>query len=172
MGAANQFGGLATQALSQQQQLYAPTINYDTGLVNAANKGDYSQLISASGPALGAISGQFDQAKNNILNNTPAGPGQSAALAQLPTQQAGATASTLNQTFQGALAQLSGLGTNMGQTGLQLAGADLSGLSGAATTYGNVAQQKAQAKSSMDSLFGSIAGGIGTAAGGYLGRPQ
>lgn len=167
----SQYAALAQQSLGQMNALYQPAISYDTGLVNAANSGNYSQLIQAAGPQLGTISSQFQQAKQNIANTTPAGAGAQAAQAMLPGQQAGAVAGTLNQGYNNALSQLTQLGASYGGVGLQEAGAGLSGLSGAANTYGTVGQEQASAKSSTMGLLGSLAGGVGEAAsGGVFGK--
>lgn len=163
---ANLYSQLSQQSLAKQDALYQPAISYNTGLVNAANSGDYSQLIQAAGPQLGTISQNFQQAKQNIGNTVAPGAGAQAAQAMLPGQQAGAIASTLNQSYTGALNNLSQLGAAYGGESLQFAGAGLSGLAGASNTYGNVANQEAQGKSSTMNLLGSLAGGLGTAAGG------
>lgn len=146
--------------------LYAPAISYDTGLVNAANSGNYSQLIQAAGPAVGNISNQFNSARQTIANTTPAGAGAQAAQAILPGQQAGAVASTLNSSYTGALSQLAQMGASYGGVGLQEAGAGLSGLSGAANTYGQLGNQQAQGKASTMNFLGQLGGAAGAAVGG------
>lgn len=165
---ASQYGALAQQSLGQMNTLYQPAISYDTGLVNSANSGNYGQLIQAAGPQIGTISSQFQQAKQNISNSTPAGAGAQAAQAMLPGQQASAVSGTLNQSFNNALTQLTQMGASYGGVGLQEAGAGLSGLSGAANTYGTVGQEQAAGKASTMGFLGSLAGGAGAGVGGYF----
>lgn len=164
--AATQYGQLAQQSLGQMNTLTQPAINYYSGLVNAANSGNYGGLVQAAGPTLGTISQQGQAAQNNIISGTPAGQGRNEALALLPGQQANAVSSTLNQQYNAALGNLTQLGAAYGGLGTSLAGAQLSGLGGAATTYGNVANQQAQSKADTTNLLGSLAGAAGTAASG------
>lgn len=167
---ASQFGALAQQSLGKMDALYQPAISYDTGLVNAANSGNYSQLIQGAGSQIGTISNQFNQAKQNISNTVPAGAGAQAAQAILPGQQAGAVAGTLNSSYQGALSQLAQMGASYGGVGLSEGNTQLSGLQGAASTYGQVGQEQAAGKASTMGFLGSLAGGAGSAAGGYFGN--
>lgn len=165
---AAQYGQLAQQSLNQMNTLYAPAIAADTSLVNSAQSGNYAQLIQAAGPQVGTISGQFDAAKQNLANSVPAGAGRQAAQAMLPGQQAGAVAGTLNTAYTGALSQLAQMGASYGGVGLQEAGAQLSGLSGSANTYGAVGQEQAEGKASTMGFLGSLAGGAGAGIGGYF----
>lgn len=164
---ATQYGQLAQQALGQMNSLYQPAIAADTSLINAANAGNYSQMIAAAGPQVGTIGSQFAQAKQNIQNSVPSGAGQQAALAQLPAQQASQTAGVLNQTYTNALGQLAQLGASYGGVGLQEGSLQNSNLTGAANTYGQVGQEAASSKASTMGLLGSIAGAGAT---GFAGR--
>lgn len=161
---------MSQQALSNLTTYTQPLVNADTSLVNAAQKGDYSQLIQASGSNIGTIDQQASQAKSNILSSMPAGPGRDVALAQIPGQTGNAIASTLNSTYQGALGQLAQLGGQFGNIGLQAAGGNLSGLQGGATT--NVQLGQMQAAASPWNAVSSLVGAAGQAASGTNFKPS
>ena len=152
--------------------LTQPAISYNQGVVNAANSGNYAGLIQAAGPATGAISQQAQQAQQQIRNSVPAGAGQQAALAQLPQQVASQEASTLNQTYQGALNNLTQIGAAYGGVGLQESGLSTSAANSAGSAYGAVGQEQAASKASTMGFLGQIASAGGTALGGWLGKPS
>ena len=157
-----QNAGLST--LSSGTSNLNQVANYDTSVINAANSGNYSQLIGASGAQIGNINQQAAGAKSNILQNIPAGPGRDAALANLPAQTGNAVASTLNSTYNNALQQLAGIGTTQAGIGLQGAGGGISALGGASSSNQAYAQQTAAA--SPWNIVASLAGGVGQAASG------
>lgn len=163
---ASQYSQLAQQSLGQMNTLTAPQIAADQGLINAANSGNYSQLISAAGPAVGANSQAGQQAAQNIRNTIPAGAGQQAALAQLPFQVANANAGSLNQSYQGALSNLTQIGAAYGGIGLQEGGLNVSNTQAGQAGYAQIGNQDAQSKASTMGLLGSLAGAAGTAYGG------
>lgn len=101
--------------------------------------------------------------------NSPAGPGRDAALSQLPAQTGNAVAGTLNQSFNTALSNLSNIGSMFGGVGLQAAGGELSGLSGAGQTTSEVG--KLQAAASPWNQVGSLFGALGSAVGGTNLKP-
>ena len=164
-----QFGVLAQQSLQQMNTLEAPAINYYSGLVNSANQGNYNQLVQSAGPTLGNITQQQNAALENIYSNVPAGAGRDYALAMLPQNTAGQVAQTLNSSYTGALSNLAQLGAGYGSTGLQEAGASLSGLSGASQTQGTVMNAQAQSKASTMGFLGALAGAGGQAGAAALG---
>lgn len=163
-----EYADMAKSELHKQNELQQPAIDYYKGIIDAGNSGDYSKLITAAGVPISNITQQGEQAKEQIYNNIPAGAGRDAALAQLHTGKAGSIASTLNQIYTSAFPQLSNLGTQAGQTGLQETGASLRGLEGSANTTNTVMQADAQSKASTMGFLGALAGGAGTAAGGYF----
>jgi len=162
------LASVSQQSLNQMNTLTAPAIQYNQGIVSAANAGNYSGLIQAAGPATGAITQQATQAKQNILNQIPAGAGQQAALAQLPYQTANAEASTLNNSYNSALQNLTQIGAAYGGVGLQSAGASTSAANSGQAGYQAVGNEQAQAKSDVTGLLGSAATGLGQAASGKL----
>lgn len=147
-------------------QLTQPAVQYNQGLVNAANSGNYSQLIQAAGPAVGANALAGQQAQQQIRNTIPAGAGQQAALGQIPYQVGQANASSLNQAYTGALNNLTQIGAAYGGVGLQEGGLNVSGTQAAGSTLQAVGSEQAASKADMTGLLGSIAGGAGAALGG------
>lgn len=164
--AAQQFANLSQQSLSQMNTLTQPAVNHDMGLINAANSGNYSQLIQAAGPTVGANSQAAQQAAQNIRNNIPAGAGQQAALAQIPFQLGNANAGALNQAYTGALGNLTQIGAAYGGVGLNEAGISTNSANAAGSAYGQIGNEQAQSKATTMGFLGSLAGAAGTAAGG------
>lgn len=123
--------------------------------MNAANSGNYSQLIQAAGPAVGANAQGAQQAAQTIRNTVPAGAGQQAALANLPFQEANANASSLNSAYQGALG-------NLTQIGAAYAGVGLNSASGAQSGYQAVGSEQAASKAATMGFLGNLAGAAGT----------
>jgi len=81
LGVEQQYLGMAQNQLTQEQTLTAPQKTYNTGVINAAESGNYSNLISAAGPATGTIAQTEKQAQEQIMSSVPAGPGRDYALA-------------------------------------------------------------------------------------------
>jgi hypothetical protein len=163
---AQQYEQLSQQALGKMDTLTQPAISHDTNLINAANKGNYNQLISAAGPAVGTISQGAMQAKQNIMNTIPQGAGRDAVLASIPLQQANQTSAALNQAYNSALGNLTQIGAAYGGVGLQEGTTSLAGFQGAANTTGQLGEEQVQGKANTLGFIGSLAGAAGTAAGG------
>jgi hypothetical protein len=161
---AQSLTNLSNAAIGNYQSETAPLVNYDQGLIKAANSGDYSQVISANAPAITNVNQQAAAAKQNIIQSIPAGPGRDAALAALPAQTGSQVASTLNSGYQNALSQLATIGNQSASIGLQGAGGALSGLQGASGS--NVQLGQMQAAASPWNIVSSLAGGLGQAASG------
>jgi hypothetical protein len=170
---AQQYAGYAQQQTAQGQQLMQPAINFN----QAAASGNYQNLISAAAPQIGNVSNQFQQAQQNIRNNTPQGAGRDYALANLQTAKASDVSGLINNAFTSSLGNLAQIGGQYMNYGLQQQGATQSALGGAgsatnsaANIYGNVAQQQEQAKASTMQLLGGLGGGlISGVTGGLLG---
>lgn len=150
------------------QALTAPQIASSTGIVNAANSGNYAGLIQAAGPAVGTNNQAGAAAKQQILNTIPAGAGQQAALAQLPYQVANANAGSLNSAYQGALSNLTQIGAAYGGVGLSEAGAGTSAANSGQAGYSAIGNEQAAGKADTMGFLGQLAGGAGTAVGGYF----
>jgi hypothetical protein len=160
---AQQYLNMSQGQLAYGQQLEQPLVNFYQGIAS----GNQNNLMTAAAPEIANITGQSRAAQANIWNTVPAGAGRDFALAQAQQNQAGQTASTLNQTYNQALTGLAQLGTAQQGVGLQEAGAGIGGISGAQSAYGNIMQTQAQAKSSALGFLGSIFGAAGSAAGGF-----
>lgn len=161
-----QYAGMAKSELNRMNELQQPTVDFYSGIIKAAQGGDYGGLITAAGPTVSNITQQAENAKENIYNTVPAGAGRDYALAAAKSGTAGNISGTLNQLFLSAFPQLSQIGGQAGQVGLNEAGAALSGLSGGAQTNQAMMNQEAQQKASTMGFFGSLAGAAGAAAGG------
>ncbi len=155
--------GQGQSAIDKMNQYQAPLIGYLKGqMTNQSNR------VSSNAVPIGQIAQGNAQAKENILDSTPAGAGQSFALAGLKRDQAAQTSGLLNSSYLAAPGALAQLGQTQGQLGTALTGQGGGLLGGAATTYGNVAQQQLQANQGwMNALMG-VAGLAGNVASGGL----
>ena len=170
LGIEQQYLGMAQQNLQQEQALAAPQIAYNTSLVSAAQKGDYSGLISAAGPAMGTIASTNKQAQEAVYDNIPAGPGRDYALAASKRGEATDVSTTLNQLFQNALQGNTNIGMQKAGIGLQESGAGLNAGSLASSSNAAIMLAQEAGKSSSMGAFGSLLGAAGQAAGGALGE--
>ncbi len=155
--------GQGQSAIDKMNQYQAPLIGYLKGqMTNKSNR------VASNAIPIGQIAQGNAQAKENILDSTPAGAGQSFALAGLKRDQAAQTSGLLNSSYLAAPGALAQLGQTQGQLGTALTGQGGGLLGGAATTYGNVAQQQLQANQGwMNALMG-VAGLAGNVATGFI----
>jgi len=155
--------GQGQSAIDKMNQYQAPLIGYLKGqMTNQSNR------VAANAVPIGQIAQGNAQAKENILDSMPAGAGRELALAGLKRDQSAQTSGLLNSTYLAAPGALAQLGTTQGQLGTALTGQGGGLLGGAATTYGNVAQQQLQANQGwMNALMG-VAGIAGNVATGWL----
>ena len=157
---------MAQNQLTQEQQLTQPQKTFNTGVIDAAKSGNYSNLISAAGPATGTIAQTDKQAQEQIYNNVPAGPGRDYALAASKQGEATQMSTTLNQLFQNALQSNTNIGLASAGIGLQETGAGLNSANIASQSNQAVMSANEQAKSSTMSMIGQFAGAAGAAASG------
>lgn len=165
-GIGQQLNQEGQQALTQMNTLEQTPVNYWTRIANAAQSGNYGDLITAAGLPISQITQQSQQAQENVYNTMPAGAGRDAALAAGKLNTGQQVASTLGQTYTGAINQLQNIASGYGSLGLQETGASLSGFSGASATQSNIMNAQNQSKASTMGFLGSLAGAAGTAAGG------
>jgi hypothetical protein len=166
LGVEQQYLGMAQNQLTQEQTLTAPQKTYNTGVINAAESGNYSNLISAAGPATGTIAQTEKQAQEQIMNSVPAGPGRDYALAASKQGEATQMSTTLNQLFQNALQSNTNIGLASAGIGLQETGAGLNSANIASQSNQAVMSANEQAKSSTMSMIGQLAGAGGAAVSG------
>lgn len=149
----------STQEQQQMQQLEAPQIAYDTSITS----GNKASAFTAIAPLVSNISAAGAQAKGQIMEQLPAGVGQEVALANNTQNTYNQIAQASNSAYTGALSNEANIGSGLGSFSLSELGAGLTGLTGAATTTGNVVNQQAQAKASTMGFIGSLAGAAGGA---------
>ncbi len=153
--------GQGQAAIDKMNQYQSPLIQYARGqMTNQSNR------VAANAVPIGQIAQGAQQAKENILDSAPAGAGRDFAIAGLKRDQSAQTSGLLNSSWLNSHGILAQLGQQQGQLGTALTGQGGGLLGGAATTYGNVAQQQAQANQGwMNALMGvaGIAGKVATA---------
>jgi len=159
---ADKMAALAQQGFDKQTKYEQPIADLFQKIIG----GSRDLSAQATAPAVSNISKQYQQAKENILEQTPAGAGRDYALASAQTAKGDAVSKYLNDTWMNAFGGLANLGKENAQVALQQTGAGLRGNEGAASMIGNVMQQDAQGKATTMGFFGQLAGAAGTAVGG------
>lgn len=159
--------GAGQGAIDKMSALQNPLVQYLKGqMTNQSNR------VAANAVPIGQIAQGGAQARESILDSQPAGAGRDFALAGIKRDQSAQTSGLLNSAYLAAPGAMANLGSQQGQLGTALTGQGGGLLGGAATTYGNVAQQQAQANQGwMNALMG-VAGIAGNVATGFLKRPS
>lgn len=167
-GLAPQYQQLANSYLGQSSTLESPFINFNASLAS----GNPQAAIQAAAPEIGNIANQSQQARANIMNNTPAGAGRDYAVASLERSKASDVSQFLNQAILGGQQNLAQLGSQQAGLGLQEQGATQAALGGAGNAlsgalgaygtagglYNQILQNQAQNKSSTLGFLGNLAG--------------
>jgi hypothetical protein len=152
---------IAQQAQGQSNQLFGAAFpGFQAAENHAATlaSGDPSAIARAIAPATQQVTQATAGAKQNILNNAPAGGEKNLALEQADVNQGAQVGALASQGFNNSfntLAQLSGQGVSQGQTSSGLA---VSGINSANSAISNLFNQHQEQK-------GSTLGAIGGAAG-------
>lgn len=167
-GITNQQVGIASQEqqrssadYAQMKSLIQPLITQQTDLAN----GNREAALSAAMPVISKLSSGWAGAKQNILNNMPAGAARDRAIADISTQMYTGMAGTQANLVREAPQTLAGVGQNLGGFSLQELGASLSGLQGGAQTNEGVLKAKTEQQKAWLNFFSSLAstaGGVAT----------
>ena len=161
LGLAQAQAAESEQDRQQRIALQQPLIAKETDIARGG-----SAALAASMPVISQVSGGYEAAKAQIMNNIPAGAGRDRALADLETQKETTIGGTQAQMVQQAPDILANIGSGVGAFSLQELGAALGGYSGAAGTSGAIAQQENQRQAQMISILSSLASTAGGAVGG------
>lgn len=164
-----EFIDLSKNRIAYSDILQQPAIQFYSQIAS----GNPQSVISAAAPQIGQIANNAQQAKANIMNNTPAGAGRDFALAQLEQGKSSQVSSTLNSLVTQAPQVLAQIGAGQASEGLQMTGAGFTGLGQGASSFASgqsslssIAQEQNARKASTMSFFGSLVGAAGNAAGG------
>jgi hypothetical protein len=170
----------ALTAIAQQQNQNSQTLFNESnpGFVTAENhyqtlaSGDPYAIATAISPATQQIAKSTAGAKQNIMNNAPAGGEKALALENADVAQGEAVGKAATGAYEGsfnALGQLAGQGTSESNAAANTA---ISGLGASNSGYGQIgnqqleqqqlqAQQKGQSLGALGGLGGDISGLIG-----------
>jgi len=159
----NQVLGQGQANIAKQTEYQQPLVNYLKSLMT--NQGS---RVAANAVPIGQIAQGTAQARESILDSTPAGAGRDFALAGLKRDQAAQTSGLLNSTYLSAFPTLANVGNVDASTGLQQLGGGIRGLEGGAQGLGQINQRAAQQKQSTMGLRGGLAGAAGKIATGGL----
>ena len=168
MGIGEQANATSQSLMGTAQGALAPYLAQQTALAS----GNRSAATAAAMPTISQLTGGFNSAQQQIMNNMPAGAGRDAALATLAGQRATTTGGAEASAVQQAPQNLFNAGTSIGGMSLQELGAALAGNQGAAQTNNQIAQLGAAQTGSLLNFFSGLAGAAGSVYGGYLSNPN
>jgi hypothetical protein len=160
---ANNLMGAGEQATQQSQMLQgmsqgtlAPYLAQQTALAS----GNRNAATAAAMPTITQLTGGFNAAQAQIMNNMPAGAGRDSALATLAAQRATTTGGAEASAVQQAPQNLFSAGSAIQNMSLQQLGAALAGYQGASSANQAAAQMQAAKSSALWTPFMNIAGDI------------
>ncbi len=163
----NTLTSIASGQAANANQLFSasfPGFQSAENFNQTLSTGDPYAIARAVAPADQQITAATTGARNNILNNAPAGGEKNLALEQADVNQGAQTGSVASQGYLNSfnsLAQLAGSGIGLGNSATSSA---LSGLNSANSGYNNVYNQNAESKGSTLGALGSL-GNIGATLG-------
>lgn len=153
-------------ALAQDQQkksdqlfeLSFPGVQKASDYYTKLSTGDPSEIQRAIAPGVQQITNARDQAKKNIMSQTPRGGEQNLALSEADINAASAIGGAGLQAYESSFPALASLGQGgLGISINEVANA-LAGFSGASHTEANIANQQAAGKAATLGFWGSLAG--------------
>jgi hypothetical protein len=160
-GLANSLASLAGQQQTESSQLFA---NAFPGQVQAEQfysalaSGDPGKIAQVIAPATQQISQATAGAKQNILQNAPAGGARDLAIAQTSVNQGAQIGQLASQGYTGSFNALASLGqAGVGQS-QGAAGIASSAFGQANSAYSNIVQENIQQKGATLGAFGAAAG--------------
>ena len=162
---AQQQAGNSAQLFQTAMPGYAAATDFYTSL----SSGDPGKIAAAIAPSTQAITQASTGAKQNILNNAPAGGEKNLALENVDVNQGAQVGKTASEGYLnsfnalGNLAQ-QGIGASQNATGQALSGYG-TGIQG----FGQVGQEATQQKGATLGAIGSLGGDVATLGGGWLG---
>lgn len=162
------LASLASQQAGNSQTLFNES---NPGMVTAENfyqnlaTGDPGKIATAIAPATEQIAKSTAGAKENIMNNAPAGGEKNLALQQADVSQGEQVGKAATGSFLGsfnALGQLAGQGTN---ASIASSEAGISGLGAATSAYGQLGGLQMQQQQMKDQEKGQTLGALSSLAG-------
>jgi len=164
----------ALVAIAQQQNQNSQTLFNESnpGFTAAENfygslaTGDPGKIALATAPATQQIDQATASAKQNIIQNAPAGGEKALALEQADVSQGAQVGQVRSGAFLNsfnALAQLAGQGTG---ESISAAGTGISGLNASTSALGQIGNQQLQSQEIQAQQKGSVLGALGSLGGG------
>jgi len=111
----NLTGEKGSSILSQGQDWLSKPASYYSGILS----GKPADVAGALAPELSAASDQYEGAKRNLDQYSPAGGGRSTALAQLPFERARTQGNIISTARRDAAPELASMGSDESKMGLQ-----------------------------------------------------
>jgi len=165
VGNANALTTLLNQQSANSQSLFnlgMPGLQQSEGFYGALASGSPQKISEVIAPATQQITQATQGAKQNIMNNSPAGGEKNLALEQTDVNQGAQVGSLASQGFTSAFPALAQLGGANVNEGISSAGTAISAGSSANQSLSNVVQQNIQQKGATLGAFGGLAGDAST----------
>lgn len=174
---ADQLKSLMGQQQGESSQLFNlafPGMQQATDFYSSLASGDPGKIAQVIAPATQQITQATAGAKQNIMNNAPAGGEKNLALEQTDVNQGAQVGALASQGYTGSFNALASMGQGGVGLGQGAASTAISAGSQAGSAYSNLIQEHMQQKGSTLGMFGTlgqdaasgIGGGIGASAGG------
>jgi hypothetical protein len=172
---ANTLSGISTQSANEGTQLFnlgLPGLQQSESYYGKLASGDPNALARANAPAIQSITGQSNQALQNIMQNAPRGGARDLAISDAQLSKGAQISNLTTGSYTGAFPSLASLGGQNVSQGNAATSTGLQGLNSAANQYGNLQQLQNQQKATQLGFFGSLAGAGAEGFGAYEGAQQ
>lgn len=158
---ATALNSLAATAGSQSMALFNlafPGLATAESHASALASGQPGAIASAIAPAVQQVDAATAGAKQNILNNAPAGGEKNLALEQADVSQGAQIGSLASQGYNQSFNTLATLGQSGVGQGLNAAGTAIGGYGSANSAYGAIANQSIEQKGATLGAIGGLGG--------------
>lgn len=159
-------GAQSTQEGSTLFNLALPGLQQAQSYYGKLASGDPNALARANAPAIQSITGQSNQALQNIFQNAPRGGAKDLAIADADLSKGAQISQLTTGSYTGAFPSLASLGgQNVGQ-GNAATATGLQGMNAAANQYGQLQQLSNEQKQTQLGFIASMGGAAAGALGG------
>jgi hypothetical protein len=157
-------GQQSAQEGSTLFNLALPGLTQTEGYYGKLASGDPAALSRANAPAIQQITGQSNQAKQNIIADQPRGGERNLALEEADINKGAQISNLTTGSYLNAFPSLAGLGGQNVSQGTAATSTGLQGMNAAANQYGQLQQLNNEQKSTMLGFASSLAGAGATIA--------
>jgi hypothetical protein len=165
---ANIMASTGQQSATEGSKLFnlaLPGLTQTEGYYGKLASGDPAALSRANAPAIQGITGQSNQAKQNIIADQPRGGERNLALEEADINKGAQISQLTTGSYLNAFPSLAGLGGQNVSQGTAATGTGLQGMNAAANQYGQLQQLNNESKATQLGFITSLAGAGASIAG-------